>query len=223
MLSNLTFGSFLVYVPKRRIAQVPDDLRDDAVTANNIMFAVKQEKMTGKGPTSKWLAGELKSHLSKQSSPLKELLGPSKVLIPMPGSSPLAANALWVPKLIADALCAEGLGASTLPCVQREMAVAKSAFAGPGGRADPDKHYDSMAIVPQLGWPKEVVLIDDVVTRGSTFLGAASLLHDAHPDMTITSFAMILTVRDAADFKRVDNPCVGSITMDRLGNLHRNP
>lgn len=223
MLSDLTFGSFLTYVPKKKIALVTDDLRDSAKLAYDIMLGMKTERVSSKeGPTSRWLAVVLKSHLSEHSGPLRELLGPSKVLIPMPRNAPLATDALWVPKLIADALCAEGLGASVLPCVRRVTAVPKSATAGPGKRADPHEHYDSMEIDPPLDWPGEVVLVDDVVTRGSTFLGAASLVNDAHPEMKIACFAMIRTTQ-APIFREIGDPCVGSITLDGWGRLNRQP
>ncbi len=169
-------------------------------------------------------AQRLRTYLDKNNTPLRGWLGPSKSLVPVPRSGCLQPGGLWVPKLLADALCDVGLGGEVLTCLQRTVAVPRSSVARPGERTSPQKHYQTLAVDDiGLHCPKEIVLIDDVVTRGSTFLGAASRLHDACPDATVTAFAVIRTMGYFLPFKKALDPCVGTICMDSFGNLRRDP
>jgi len=61
--------------------------------------------------------------------------------------------------------------------------------------------------------PKEIVVVDDVVTRGSTFLGGVNRLAEAFPHAKIRAFAVMRSIYDPVDFTNIVDPCKGKITM----------
>ena len=144
-------------------------------------------------------------------------------LVPAPKSTPLVQNALWVPRRICDALRAQGLAANVLPCLVRAKPVQKSATAGPGQRPDPEAHYDSTSITSQGGLftPKAISIVDDVITRGSTFFGLLKRLEEAFPGVPIRCFAVVRTI-SPGEVSTILDPIEGTVT-NQAGQLHRHP
>jgi len=97
------------------------------------------------------------------------------------------------------------------PVLQECFAVTKSATAAPGQRPSPDEHYDSLAVMPKL-LPSgaKIVIVDDVVTRGATFLACYFRLKQAHPDIQVVCFALVRTMRQEIDSMLA--PIAGEIT-----------
>lgn len=56
----------------------------------------------------------------------------------------------------------------------------------------------------------EIVVVDDIVTRGSTFLGAAARVSEVYPRAVIRAFAVARTARLTDE---IEDPCVGAITV----------
>jgi hypothetical protein len=156
------------------------------------------------------------------NSPLAGFLCPSHVLVPIPGSAASAARSLSVAEHLAIALIEEGLGQRIWRGLQRIRSVRKSATAGPGSRPTVGNHYDSFAIEPIQPPPTQVVLIDDVVTKGRTLLAAAARLKEALPDTEIRAFALLRTMGLIEGVTQLLDPCVGEIRW-RAGDAHRNP
>ena len=48
-------------------------------------------------------------------------------------------------------------------------------------RPTAEQHYESISVQGILSEPEEILLVDDVVTRGVTLLGCANRLADAFP------------------------------------------
>jgi hypothetical protein len=141
------------------------------------------------------------------------IFGPDVTLVPIPGRAPLAPDATSRTQQIALALAARGLAAEVQPLVERIKPVQKSAFAGPGARPTPATHRESFAITSILARPRRIVLVDDVVTRGATFLGAAARLAEHLPETEIQCFALVRTISDG-DIESIRAPCVGTIEYD---------
>jgi hypothetical protein len=156
------------------------------------------------------------------ASPLAGFFCATNVLVPVPGSAPSTAGAVSVAEHLAMALIKEGLGHSIWPGLHRICAVRKSATAVPGSRPTVGNHYDSFAIEPAMALPREVVLIDDVVTKGRTLLAAAARLQEAIPHARIRAFALVRTLGLVAGVNRLLDPCIGEIRW-RAGDAHRNP
>ncbi len=79
---------------------------------------------------------------------------------------------------------------------------------------------------PGMPWrrslPEQLVLIDDVVTKGRTLLAAAARVHEALPDADIRAFALLRTMGWVQGVDRLLDPCVGEIRW-RAGDAYRNP
>lgn len=145
-----------------------------------------------------------------------ETFGARVLLIPVPRSAPEKAGR-WVGERLAWCLKELGLAGQVWPLLQRRYAVRKSAFAPAGERPSVLEHYASFAIEPislaemPVGERPRLTLVDDVITRGRTLLGAAQRLREALPAAEIRAFALLRTLgRDEALTHLLD-PCEGEV------------
>jgi phosphoribosylpyrophosphate synthetase len=60
---------------------------------------------------------------------------------------------------------------------------------------------------------KNVILVDDIVTRGHTFMGYAWKIEEAYPDVSIHAFAAVRAVSNPDEFKAFYDPVVESGTI----------
>jgi predicted amidophosphoribosyltransferase len=144
------------------------------------------------------------------------------VLVPVPGSAPKACGTPWVAADLADALVHEGLGSMAWPGLRRISAVRKSATSAPGARPSVSRHYESFLIERPPKTLASVVLIDDVVTKGRTFLAAATRLREAFPEAEIRAFALLRTQGLVPGVARLLDPCTGEIRW-KAGDAYRSP
>jgi hypothetical protein len=153
---------------------------------------------------------------------LRGFLGAASVLVPIPGSAPGDRGGASVADNLAGALLGEGLGQCLWRGLSRISPVRKSATAAPGSRPTVRDHYDSFAIAPgPVPW-QQIVLVDDVITKGRTLLAAAARMHEACPAAEIRAFALVRTMGLVAGVEHLLDPCVGEITW-RRGDAYRTP
>lgn len=216
-LTELEFGSFLTYSPhgNSEMALLSKTAMSDLKNDKYITFDSKQILM------SKYLAEAIKKRLDRL--PFAEYFKVDPILIPTPKSSLSKSNTLWVPQRLATALVEVGLGKDVKPLLQREKSVAKSSTSLPENRPKPIEHYNSMAVKETLDDPKEILLIDDVITRGATLLGAANKLVDAFPNARIHAFAFMRTISILDKFVKIFDPCKGKIILRDDGSTIRRP
>ena len=69
-------------------------------------------------------------------------------------------------------------------------AIRKSAFCKAGERPTPREHYDTMKVKALIDPPEKIIPVDDVITKGPTFAGAAVRLMQAFSDAEVRAFAM---------------------------------
>jgi hypothetical protein len=154
---------------------------------------------------------------------LRECLGPEFALVPIPRSAPLRIkDALWPSRRICEALVAAGLGAEVLPLLNRRTAVQKAATADKGMRPEPEQHYESTVIdnnVPSL-LERPITLVDDVITRGSSFVGMFRRITEAFPKRKISCFALVRTESEG-EIVTLKSPVQGTITRYPSGKLWR--
>lgn len=110
-------------------------------------------------------------------------------------------------------LLAAGLASQVIPMLVRKRAVPKSSFARPGERPSVAERYASFVGQPLVGAGTNIVIVDDVVTKGSTALAAASRIADIMLNTTIRLFAVIRTKRLVPDVDRIVEPTVGTIRL----------
>jgi hypothetical protein len=70
--------------------------------------------------------------------------------------------------------------------------------------------------------PGRFLLVDDVVTRGATFLGAASRLRESFPDTEIRAFALVRT-ESQGELNAIRDPAEGWIESVPGGGTQRRP
>ena len=144
------------------------------------------------------------------------------VLVPVPGSAP-TTRGTWVAAELAQALVQQGLGAMAWPGLHRIRAVRKSATAAHGARPSVALHYDSFQMDQPALRPLNIVLIDDVVTKGRTLLAAASRVRDTIPGVPVRAFALLRTMGLIAGVQQLLEPCRGEIRWTASGDALRIP
>ncbi|HUP23005.1 MAG TPA: hypothetical protein VNB06_08695 [Thermoanaerobaculia bacterium] len=219
--SELRFGSLLVYTKRgasevSRRAQVFVTRR---LKANAVVVVDRGEPVTA----TTYLARRYCELVP--GTALDGWIDGETLLVPVPGSGLTVPHALWVPRNLASALLASGVGAAVAPLLRRERRVAKSAFADPGYRPKPREHYESMSLEATLvgSVPPKLCLIDDVVAKGSTLLGAAWRLAEACPDVEIRAFAAVRHVGYREEIETMIEPVLGSIRLDADEDATREP
>lgn len=209
LLSELPFGSYLVYSPKgaSEVSRRSRELRD----------AVK----AGKAPTLRTIAEHLVENFP--SSGLAAVLGPDVTLVPCPRSSPLVEGALWPGKLMSEELVRVGLGRQVIVSLERVEAVPKSAFAARGSRPNAAKHYETIRATADLAATERVTIVDDFLTKGNTLLGAATRLAEVYPRAKLAAFASVRTKGLQPEVDNLIEPCVGRIWERYTGEADREP
>lgn len=205
--SEVEFGSLLAYTPRD---QTPDGLR-----ARKFVFDLKRDAArSGDGTTAMFVARRLREELDSEATALASMFDGSRIAVPVPRSSPTRDGALWPAERIATALRDASLVRSTLRILRRAEAVAKSATAESKDRPSAATHFSSMKLTldansearterplaelvrTELGPRPNLLLVDDVITRGATMLAAASVLLDEIPDAVVVAFAVVRTNSD---------------------------
>jgi predicted amidophosphoribosyltransferase len=161
---------------------------------------------------------------ASESRLLSGFFSSDDILIPVPGSKPRTPRVLPVTEQLAAALLRQGLGRCAWCGLQRVRGVRKSSTAAAGERPTVAKHYDSLAVEYTDTFPGfgQIILIDDVVTKGRTLLAAAARLHETFPRAHIRAFALLRTMGLIPDVDRLLDPCIGEIKW-KAGDAHRNP
>jgi hypothetical protein len=156
-------------------------------------------------------------------TPLTRWISPHAVLVPVPSSRLLKPGSLWVPFKLAKAMVELGIGRRVETWLERTEAIPKAAWSKPEDRPTAQRHYETLRMKLPVMPSDEVVLVDDVVTRGATLLAAASRAREVLPGARVTGFAMLRALSEPADFRRIFDPCVGRVDLGADGQTTRRP
>jgi predicted amidophosphoribosyltransferase len=214
-LPRLEFGSLLSYAPRGDSPGIRH--------SRDVMYALKKDGFVGDPPIlmSRWVAQTIQQN--RTTLQFASFFQPNTTLVPTPKSSLMQPNTLWVPMRIATALVGMGLGKEVAPYLIRDKPVRKAALSMPNERPTTIEHYESMTVQERLSRPAEILLVDDVVTRGATLLGAANRLAEVFPQTRIRAFAAMRTISNPDEFDKVYVPCVGTIELLESGETLRRP
>jgi hypothetical protein len=195
--SEIPFASFLQYTPRGDSEACKRGRRyRDAIKNDGPLFFRNASGAIDTVRGIEFFIQQIASNMSRISE-FKDVLGPDTILVPIPRSAPLASpRALWPARRICEALIAQKLGADVLSLLRRHTAVRKSATASAGFRPDPIDHFNSTSVddsFPLLVQGK-ITLVDDFITRGSTFLGMYPHVKQAYSDREISCFALVRTM-----------------------------
>jgi predicted amidophosphoribosyltransferase len=148
---------------------------------------------------------------SRLDSSAREVFGGHPMLVPVPGSGLTKPHTVWPSRRVCEELVRQGLGQDILPLVSRTTAVPKS--AGSATRPSLDQHIDSLTVQARLSPPSRLLLVDDVVTSGTTMMACAIKLAQAFPGVPVSGFALA-RVQSTGDPSRVFDPLVERVTIN---------
>lgn len=214
--SNLKFAALLKYSTRGTDAE--------SKKSQQVMYCVKNDKPFA-GTSTRVIAHAATTiqNCINGLPYLRQYFNPTITLVPFPRSAPLVTGGFWISQRICDCFVENGLAAQSVPCLERVHAVNKSATAKQGERPTPLQHFNSLQIKPLLNISGPITVVDDVVTRGSSFLGAAPHFSKLFPGVDIHYFA-ILRAMSGVEVDKILDPVEGTIDFDPLnGKIHREP
>ena len=213
-LQRIEFGSYLSYSPKC-----------DSVAAQEsrtTRTALKNDQVVptdGSMLMSDYIGTTIKASI--EQLPFSHFFKVNPILVPVPRSSLMQEGTLWVPKRLANALVRRGLGKGVEECLKRATAVRKSSTSFAAGRPKAHEHYQSLGVQKIFPEPSEILLIDDIVTRGASALGAANRLVEAFPNARIRLFSAMRTISPPDVFTQITAPCTGMIELRGIDCFRR--
>ena len=213
-IASLNFASYFSYAPRTGSDVIRKRAKDQ-------VLLLKSDQKSDSGlPQSALLVRQMTADL--ESSRIRDFFESKPVLVPVPRSAPMQQGYLWVPNNIAEAMVSEGVGRRVSRCLVRHTRVPKSAFSLPQDRPKAKRHRESFK-VDTLEDLDDMVLVDDVVTRGATMMGAANSLATRFPKARIRAFGLVRVQSWAERFVNFVDPCTGTITLQADGNSSRHP
>ena len=164
-LSVVEFGSLLTYSPR--------GTSDSEQRSRTWMQNLKNDLSSSNPPIvmSRRISNVIKQMMA--TLPFSHFLKINPILVPIPNSTLMRPGALWVPQRLANAFVQNGLGIAVEECLKRVFPLRKSATSSARDRPKADEHYAPLEVQKGLFEPKEILLIDDIVTRGATILGGS--------------------------------------------------
>src|SRR4030042_4895511 len=114
-LSQLEFSALLSYAPRGESAEIRH--------SKDVMIKLKNDGFVGEPPIlmSQWVAQTIQR--SRATLPFASFFQHNTTLVPIPKSSLMQPNTLWVPLRIAAALVGMGLGKEVAPYLIRATPV----------------------------------------------------------------------------------------------------
>ena len=216
-VGQIEFGSLLTYCPRR---STPEEQK-----SAKLMLALKNDEYVQVGSAdmlmSDWVASEVKRRIATLQ--FGHFFRSNPFLVPVPKSSLMTPEMLWVPDRLAKALVKNGIGKEVSRMLERVVPIRKAALSDSWDRPTALEHFQTLGVVQTISKPNDILLIDDVVTRGATLLGAANRLTDSYPEATIRAFAAMRTQSTSLSFRTDGGPCVGMITLVANGDTQRRP
>lgn len=213
-LSTIEFGSLLSYSPR--------GTSDFEKGSKTYMKALKDDEFISNPPIlmSDFVAKLINEDI--EILPFSYFFKTNPILVPIPNSSLIRPGTLWVPQRLANALIKQELGSAVVECIKRVKPLPKAATSLAADRPKAVQHYYSVEIQKTFSSPKEILLVDDIITRGATILGIANKLSEVFPNSNIRAFAAMRTISPPTVFNSVSESCIGKITL-RGEETYREP
>lgn len=201
-LFRIPFASLLVYSP-RGTSGVSKQSRD-------ITFNIKNDR-------EQWIARSvrhLKDNIDRFG--LSDFFEADIVLVPVPRSTPLVKGALWPAEKICENLLKVGIGNDILKCVERIKPIRTSRSSKLGERPSVEEQLETIEVKFPAPMPKHILLVDDVITKGTTICAASLALNNSIIKSQHKAFSLVRTMGLIPDIEKIVTPCLGEITYDGL-------
>lgn len=180
-LTKIEFGSLLSYSTRGTSVQELNSKNWRNSIKNDQYVSSKSETILA----SNLVAELIIQNLSKLD--FADFFDANTQLVPIPSSSLLQSGTLRVPYRIANALAQKGLGKIN-DCLTRTTPLPKASTSLAANRPKVIDHFNTLAVNTTLTGKSKILLVDDVITRGDTSLGAANRLAEAYPNAKIRIF-----------------------------------
>ncbi|PIE24671.1 MAG: hypothetical protein CSA62_02230 [Planctomycetota bacterium] len=145
------------------------------------------------------------------------------IVVPMPSSAKRmeGKEQHWGALELCKRAVAKGLAADCEELLERTETVPKSHLQKSKDRVSAENHYKTMrATKGCLGVKRSFTIVDDVITRGATLIGAAARLREAFPQATVRGFAFARTlIRRCVE--RLPDPLDGHVVIYPSGATFR--
>ncbi len=212
-LFTLEFGSLLTYSPR--------GISESERSSKTIMRALKNDSYIGNQPIlmSEYISNIIVGKIT--TLPFSHFFKTDPILVPVPNSSLMQADTLWVPLRLATALHRNRFGIVIKDLLRRHSPLPKSATSLAKDRPTATQHYESLGVRMTLSEPREILLVDDIITRGTTMIGAANKLRNTFPRARIRGFAAMRTISPPDIFHQAYDPCLGIITFNGQDTFRR--
>jgi predicted amidophosphoribosyltransferase len=146
-------------------------------------------------------------------SVLSEFFAQHTVLVPVPKYQSNEKAVPWVARRLAVALQESGLAREVWTDLKQVSSVARSSSAWMWERPTVQQHYQSFAVTTSSKSKEiqNILLIDDVITKGRTLAAAAMRMQEVFPKADIRAFALVRTMGFVLEVPRLFEPCQGVI------------
>ena len=209
---DLPYWSLLNYIPNKKY--------DQAQKSREVIAKVK----SGNEKIIKQIISLIDERPIAEA--LKHFLTPRALLVPIPRSSLMMTGSVWPSKIIAEEMIKQGYGQQVKYMLERRIAVRKSSQQSSEDRPSIKEHIDSLHICApaELTDPETIILVDDVVTKGSIAIACFECLRNIYPDHRF----MLFTIAKTQGFGGTGEldalaPHTGIIRYYESGNCYRDP
>jgi predicted amidophosphoribosyltransferase len=159
----------------------------EARSRNDLVAAVKYAKKWSGGDQYQWFAEVMQTAFPAVVSDC--------LLVPVPTSAATSTlhESQWPALALAQAIASRDATAKVHKGIMRHTAIRKSSQGGSNQRPTVEEHRATLQIAG--AWPPvaRIVLVDDVLTRGTQFIACASLLADAGYGRACDAIALAYT------------------------------
>jgi hypothetical protein len=153
------------------------------------------------------------------------LFGPSSILVPVPRSHPILENGLWPAWELSNLMASSGLGRAVNPCIQRIEPISASHTRIAGQFPSLEEHRKTLSLAdasPLFSDMQDLVLVDDIVTSGTTSLACALRIWERYPQATVRLFAFSRSIdHDLARWEDVVEATRGTISQSGVRATRR--
>jgi len=167
-----------------------------------------------KSGSSEWLrsyAATVHQEVTHGTAAFREFFTKPTVLVPVPEYRASRSATMWCARRLAYALREAGLAEEVWAGLRRVSSVERSSSAWMWERPTVQQHYQSFAVRPTAKAAKNILLVDDVITKGRTLAAAAIRMQQVFPKADVRAFALIRTMGFVLDVPRLFEPCQGVI------------
>gem|GEM_PF-428221 len=233
-ITQLSFGSVFRYYPARMLSE--DERRGRKPTAPAHSYQLMQKVKSCEASIVEFLSSRVEQAFVGYPALSSLFTGKRIVLVPVPRANPMKSPssswpALWICKEILEHVISKPHVTPRLAVLLKRTSPVPPARTGKTDERRPSKQFATMAVdqsqlkrhFPKIKAGDVVVLVDDIVTSGSTIMASAWHVKSCLPSVEVRAFTLFRTLQ-SPDPDVLFEPVVGTIEYDvSVDWCNRNP